>query len=441
MSLWICSKFGGAAQPCGLQLGVVLLSLLSACASCATDISKFRRVVLDDNFPGGYQCAVADVDADGKPDVLALGETQAGQIAWYKNPSWKRYPISIEETKNNIDLAVYDIDGDGKLEIAVASDFQFSQSMSGGTISWLKQRESLDVPWSVHRIDVEPTAHRVRWADVDGDGKKELVCAPMLGRGAKAPRYDQAPARLLLYRVPSTNLTGPWPREVIDETLHVTHALEVCDFDGDGRDELLTASFEGVHLFDLEGKGETAQWRKIQLCRGNQERDDAKGSSEVCVGRLRSGKRFIATIEPWHGNEVVVYLPPASGKAPKSSSSKDLNPSRDLWERHVLDNALAQGHALSCADFNNDGSDEIIVGFRGGNGGIYLYSSVDEAGARWQKSVIEEGGIAAQGFYVFDVNPSDFSAKGDGFPDFVAVGGATHNVHLYINLTAGRQSP
>ncbi len=419
----------------GLSLGIVLAFLMCACSCGAVELPKFRRIILDDNFPAGYQAKVADIDGDGKPDVVALGETPAGQVAWYKNPTWKRYPISGDGTKNNIDLAVYDIDGDGELEIAVASDFQLSDSTSGGTISWLKRGKSLDEPWQVHRIDAQPTAHRVRWADVDGDGRKELVCAPMLGRGAKAPRYDQAPARLLLYRVPSANLEDAWPREVIDETLHVTHGLEVSDHDGDGRDELLTASFEGIHLFDLDGKGETARWRKSHLCPGNQERDDTKGSSEVSIGRLRGGNLFIATIEPWHGNEVVVYFPPATAEASKSSPSKDSNPLPVPWERHVLDDALIQGHALSCADFNNDGSDEIIAGFRGGKGGIYLYCALDESGTRWQKSVVEESGIAAQGFSVFDINPGDLSARGDGFPDFVAIGGATHNVHLYLNVT------
>ncbi len=422
------------------HLEAAILLGCCVCACAAVEMPKFQRIVLDDNFPGGYQVKVADIDGDGRPDVIALGETAAGQIAWYKNPSWKRYPISVDRTKNNIDLALHDIDGDGELEIALASDFQLGDSTSGGTISWLKRGKSLDEQWASHRIDAEPTAHRLRWADVDGDGRKELVSAPILGRSAKAPRYDQAPARLLLYRVPQTNPDHPWPKEIIDETLHVTHALEVCDFDGDGRDELLTTSFEGVHLFDLERKGNNAKWTKTQLCRGNQEREEARGSSEVCVGKLRGGKRFIATIEPWHGNEVVVYLPPSAGETGQSPPSSPANLPPRLWERHVLDESLSQGHALCCADFNGDGVDEIIAGFRGSGGGIYIYCATDDSGTRWEKSVLSEREIAAQGFCVFDFSSTDFSAKGDRCPDFVATGGATHNVHLYLNVT-GQRAP
>lgn len=413
----------------------VLLLTLCMCACGAVQVPSFRRVVIDENFPGGYQVAVADLDGDGKPDILALGETPAGQIAWYRNPSWKRYPISADATRENIDFAVHDIDGDGELEIAVASDFRLHESTYGGTISWLKRKKSLDEPWEVHRIDAEPTTHRVRWADVDGDGKKELIAVPIVGPGAKAPTFDQVPARLILYRIPPSNLLDPWPKEVIDEALHVTHGLTVCDFDGDGRDEILTASFEGVHLFDLEGSPENARWTKTRLCAGNQEGKRSRGSSEVSVGQLRGGRRFIATIDPWHGNEVVVHLPPTVGTSgTESSASLTATPSA-LWERHVLDNSLTQGHALCTADFNGDGSDEIIAGFRGKGGGISIYCSTDESGRRWQKSVLDKGGIAAQGFFVFHANVSDSPERGAALPDFVATGGATHNVHLYLNVT------
>ncbi len=422
------------------QLEALFFFALCVFACGAVEMPKFQRIVLDNNFPGGYQVKVADIDGDGKPDVVALGETAAGQVAWYKNPTWKRYPISIDRTKNNIDLAIHDIDGDGELEIALASDFQLGDSTSGGTISWLKRGKSLDEPWEVHRIDAEPTAHRIRWADVDGDGKKELACAPILGPGAKAPQYDQVPARLVLYRIPKRDLSDAWPKQIVDEALHVMHALEVFDFDGDGRDELLTGSFEGVHLFDFEGTADKGLWRRIQLCAGDQSGKSARGSSEISVGQLRGGRRFIATIDPWHGNQVVVYLPPkdiaGGAKALPQPATESVGP----WERRVLDDSLSQGHALCCADFNRDGSDEIIAGFRGKGGGIYIYCATDESGTRWEKSVLNEGEIAAQGFSVFDLSSTDFSQKGDGYPDFVATGGATHNVHLYLNLT-GQRAP
>ena len=74
------------------------------------------------------------------------------------------------------------------------------------------------------------------------------------------------------------------------------------------------------------------------------------GPPEVKVGRLADASRYIATIEPWHGFQVVIYTPPTSGTG--------------LWERRVIDEPVAGGHALWCTDLDGDGDQELIVGSR-----------------------------------------------------------------------------
>ena len=88
-------------------------------------------------------------------------------------------------------------------------------------------------------IDRLTTSHRLRWADIYGNGKKVLINAPLTGPHAEAPDYrDHTP--LVFYR------PGEWKRELIgDENEGVVHGIYVIDWDGDGRDEILTASFRG----------------------------------------------------------------------------------------------------------------------------------------------------------------------------------------------------
>ena len=64
-----------------------------ACAvsCCATLAQEFDRVVIDADFPGAYQVEVADVNGDGKPDVIAVG---GSTCAWYENPSWKKRVVT-----------------------------------------------------------------------------------------------------------------------------------------------------------------------------------------------------------------------------------------------------------------------------------------------------------------------------------------------------------
>jgi hypothetical protein len=108
----------------------------------------------------------------------------------------------------------------------------------------------------------------------------------------------------------------------------VLHGIQVKDLDGDGRDEILTASFEGIHRFDFKGQGPAARWRKVQLAAGAPPATDkpgaARGSSEVATFRLAKDRLLLAAIEPWHGNQVAVYSPPKGD---------------GLWQRHVIDDS------------------------------------------------------------------------------------------------------
>ena len=52
-------------------------------------------------------------------------------------------------------------------------------SNTGGTIQWLSRKDSLDEPWDVHFIGKIPSTHRMRWADVLGTQKPQLVVSPL----------------------------------------------------------------------------------------------------------------------------------------------------------------------------------------------------------------------------------------------------------------------
>src|SRR4051794_26722386 len=82
---------------------------------------EFDRVVIDDNFPGAHQVEVADVNGDGRPDIVVVG---GGTCAWYENPSWrKRIVTTPDQTPGIVSSATTDLDDDGKAEIAIAYEF------------------------------------------------------------------------------------------------------------------------------------------------------------------------------------------------------------------------------------------------------------------------------------------------------------------------------
>jgi len=127
----------------------------------------------------------------------------------------------------------------------------------------------------------------------------------------------------------------------------------------------------------------------------------------------------MATIEPWHGHQAVVYTPAATSFQ---------------HNRFVVDDQLKGGHAIGFADFDKDGVQDLLVGFREKAGpknlpGLNLYElEIDPTNkVTSTKHVIDDGGMATEDALAADMN-------GDGWPDVVAFGRATHNIKYYENL-------
>ncbi len=141
-----------------------------------------------------------------------------------------------------------------------------------------------------------------------------------------------------------------------------------------------------------------------------------RGASEIHVGKMKDGRRLLATIEPWHGNRVCVRLVSLRRPHAPGPDVQRIEP------RTVLDDTLADGHALWVADVDADGDDEVFAGHRGNDHRVSLYD-FDQVKKTWSRTVLDRD-IAAQ-----DLRGGDID--GDGIPDVVAVGGATHNVVWY----------
>jgi hypothetical protein len=370
--------------------------LLAVSAMAANNQITFQAHTIATDLSGGYQVVAIDMNKDGKPDLIALA-TGMKELVWFENPTWKRHVIA-EDLPRMINLAAMDLDGDGTPEIILAYEFAKVAKNSLGIIALLSHREDPNDLWQVTEIDRVPTSHRLRWADIDGKGKKVIVNAPLTGLKAEPPDYrDHTP---LLYYT-----TDQWMRQTIsEENQGVVHGIYVIDWDGDGREDILTAGFEGINLCR---RGVGGAWVRDEIAKGDPAPWPKSGSSDVAVGHL--GKtRFLCAIEPWHGNQLVVY-----------------HDDKGKWQRMVIDAGLVDGHTILTADLNGDGQDEIIAGFRGQGHGVNVYYANDAKGSKWNKQVLDNG-IAAAGCAVADLN-------GDGRPDIACIGSVTTNLKWYEN--------
>jgi hypothetical protein len=355
---------------------------------------KFRHQTIDDKIQIGYGVAVADVDGDKKPDILLADKRT---FVWYRNPKWEKFVIAEDLTKrDNVCLAAQDLDGDGKCELAVGGDWAPEDRENSGAVFYMIPPEDRTQKWEAVKLHAEPTVHRMRWIPLL-DGSWGLVVVPLHGRG----KAGTAGSKILLYHKPADPRVE-WRTELLDDSMHLTHGFHP------GVGMVFVAGSEGVHGLAKKGREWTTLAKTSNAC------------GEVRLGTFNwvpqlGDTSVIATIEPMHGNELVVYV--KSVEAPNQLM------------RRVLTDQLLEGHAL--AFLHQGARDDLVVGWRGrGLGtsiGIALWTVRDPRGQQWREYVIDDG-IACE-----DLSIADLDADGD--LDIVASGRATKNVKIYWNET------
>ena len=380
--------------------GILSGLLLAVAVHAAPQEPRFRAVDVDTAISIGYGVTTADVDGDGRRDIVLC---DARQVAWYRNPNWSKHVIAENLTpQDHVCVAASDIDGDGKAEIAVGAGWNPGDTTGSGALFYLHPGEDRTARWEPVRLPHLPTMHRIRWVREVGRGWT-LWSVPLHGVGNKDGQGEGV--RIQRY-VPPKDRKAPWTVESVVQSWHKTHNFDpVTEADGTVR-RVLVGSAEGAFELALEaGKPEVSS-RSV----GGPENG---GVGEVRLLSAKDGA--VAGISPMHGNQLVVFR--SSGKGAV---------------REVVDDTLIDGHALACDDLLGTGTPQIVAGWRAMGRprsvkvGIALYVASE---GRWTKHLVDDDRMACEDLCLADLD-------GDGRLDIVAAGRATKNVRIYFNETA-----
>lgn len=385
---------------------LLFFSAVLACAGLSA-APQFTAEVVDAEIEIGYGIAVEDVNGDGKPDILLADKNR---FVWYENPSWTCHQITGALTDHDhVCIAARDIDGDGRCEIAVGAEWNPGDTVNSGAVVYLIPPEDRTQPWEPVKLTHEPTTHRMRWVR-NGKGGFDLIVAPLHGRGNV--KGEGEGVRVLAYHKPE-DPRQEWKTTLVHDSMHLTHNFDVLSNGPDEAEELLLGGREGIVRLVRTESG----WKERWITRHPADSNTLLGVGEVRMAALGGGKPCVAAIEPMHGNQLVIYLPPENG--PKDGE----------WRRQVLDDTLEDGHALACRDLLGLGNRQIVVGWRanrkiGSRVGVKLWWTTKEDGSGWQNTLVDDNGMACEDLLVRDLN-------GDGKPDIIAAGRRTKNVKVY----------
>jgi hypothetical protein len=199
------------------------------------DKDTWVQVALPQVQRGGDGTALGDVDGDGDLDLLTPTPDQPYQLAWFENPLPKDKPVTDIWTKHVIgpgydrmSIAVADLDHDGRPDVVMAPMYQ------NGGLRWYKApADPKTSAWTQHPIDGSINhVHQgsIQVADFDGDGNPDLALAEQ-----EQSETDRVAVFYNLKRDGSS-----WGRQILATT--GGHNIKVGDVDHDGDPDILNAN-------------------------------------------------------------------------------------------------------------------------------------------------------------------------------------------------------
>ncbi|MFB3825650.1 MAG: FG-GAP repeat domain-containing protein [Bryobacteraceae bacterium] len=335
-------------------------------------------------------CAVADVNGDGKPDIIS-GEN------WYEGPKWVKHKFRTLNFANNYiddfaDLPL-DVNGDGRIDVVSVAWF-------ARRLFWHENPGRAAGEWKEHEIDAGAPTEFALLVDLDNDGKaRELL-----------PQFGPVKQPLAWYEVKD----GKFVKHVASPQGY-GHGIGAGDVNGDRRTDILTPK----GWLEAPADPRAGEWK-----------------FHPAFNLESTGFMYIVDVNGDGRGDLITSYAHNYGIfwAPQTAEGTFGKPV-------TIDDSWSQPHAVTLADLNGDKQPELITGkrFMAHNGkdpgereplGVYWYEWRKDAQGRveWVKHVLDYSTRTGGGM---QITVADLDRDGD--PDIVTPGKS--GLFLFENLT------
>lgn len=217
--------------------------------------AAWKKHIIDADIPDGTHLGDIDIaylDDDKKIDIIVRHLGNRNELLFYfQNSPDDWHIVKLPDQPKREGLDVFDLDLDGIADIVMNGYALFGKNPRYGEY----QQVVFDRNW-MNKDGRLSNSTKNGYADLNGDGKKDLLVSPAEGTEVYLAWYD----------LPEDPRTQPWTRHIIEDNFTANHQALPYDFDIDGDiDVFVGLSFgkKGIYLWLNDGDG--TSWTKKEI--------------------------------------------------------------------------------------------------------------------------------------------------------------------------------
>lgn len=388
---------------------------------------QFSEIVVKDDFRYVFGVSAVDLNNDLLPDLVAadieenVDGSRESTLYWFRNENGQKFIPKVIWSGEEEWLekqAIVDLNRDGRPDILIVDNLN-------GAILWFENRLGGSPPhWERHLLTAEaPRAYDLAVADFNGDGALDVVAT---GFTSNQVAWYENPG--------SFQITEPWTRYLISDTMVESRAVDIEDFNGDGRPDILVTAV-GQPEVSLSATPEIPDSRLVWF--------ENPGGADQFWPEHRVDDRNRA---PVHGqivdmngdgaSDILMAFGMRSEVLPVEQHGVAWYENREegkVWIRHWI-GSLPYAFDAITTDLNGDGLLEVVASaWARGDRIVYFLKKEEE---KWSRQTVVESFRAVNMIISADLNR-------DGKPDLIAtaddgsgrVEGA-NELRVWINQTS-----